>query len=964
MKALKQLIRRRNLRSSSSAHGIPSTLPSSVSSIPSGRNAPASNADLSNPVLSQSMASEPESSSPHYLGLLKSGLILLLNRVESILDGTAFKIPISVVNTVVDLASRVSNNNDRFRVLFQEITHQLDIVNAVLPKTSTAEGRDRIFQFSQSLKIELDILETIAGRSTVNQLIESDEDISTIEATMRRIDGGLRAFHLDITMSIERKIDTANIDAALRILYSASASDATHDAADGDTHPPCHPNTRMETLERLRKWSQDDNSSQILWMHGPAGTGKSAIAQSFCEELQTWNCLAGSFFFRRGHPSRGNATKLWPTIAYQLALLLPGFKTALGLRLTTDPSLLDKSIAVQLQRLVIDSYAEASSSRSLVIVVDGLDECEGETRQQDILRSIGGSVDSQPLLRVLIVSRPEAHIKDIFCEPPLQPCEQLNILGSMEDVCVYLVDEFKRIRKTHSMMATTSYAWPEDHLIQHLVTKSSGHFIYAATVIRFVEDKDFDPVERLAIVAQLPSNYDDLSPFAELDQLYLQILNMAPHRSKLSRILSVIAAGFTSGMNVDNTGELLGLKPPEILLTLRRLHSLISIEDRPLDWATGPMVPSRDTPTEKIISVYHASFLDFLHDSSRSQSFCFTDLNRQNLAVDMLTCLATPSEHDDTEPSSFFPLQLIQHLPFLSTTKLTPQVANLLHSMSFEWIDSFHILRQETQDLRRWLEQQQAPAHLLDRWDNYCSMAALQKNCSFATQGRLPMPHAASKPLNTKITLNYIRSVTSSQQIRVIQLYFLACLPLTPSSWRSSCLAGTRVILGLSWKEIQSIIAGLPSAPADWEPEADQEEYGWKEAFIRSVSHPTRMRILHPDPTLESTALWCLNNMGRRPRIWRWFPPAWSCILRSCPPSSDLLHVLRAVQGEISSFILAELEVQELSPASNRWHDILQWLQTFSEPPLDMIEHVRSHLPVDYVGDDNIWLLWKEFTGW
>ncbi|KAK7014035.1 hypothetical protein R3P38DRAFT_1456832 [Favolaschia claudopus] len=900
MKTLKQLIRRRKPRiQSSSVHGTPSTL---VSSIPQGSNAPESSVDSSSPVLVQSRISKPESPIPNYLRTLRSALILLLNRVESILDGTAFKIPVSVVNTVVDLASRVSNNNDRFRALFAELTHQLDIVNTVLPQTSTAEGRDRISQFSQSLKIELNILETIADRSTVNQILESDEDIRTIEATARRIDERLKAFHLDITMSIERKIDAANIDAALRILYSASAPDATHDAADGDTHPPCHPNTRMEILEHLTKWSQDASSPQILWMHGPAGTGKSAIAQSFCEELQARNCLAGSFFFRRGHPSRGNATKLWPTIAYQLALLFPGFKSALGLRLTTDPSLLDKSIPAQFQRLVLDSYAEASSSCSLVMVLDGLDECESETRQQDILQSIAGSLNSRPLLRILIVSRPEAHIKEMFGEPPLQLCGQLSVPGSMEDVRIYLVDEFKRIRKTHSAMATTSSVWPEDHLMQQLVAKSSGHFIYAATVIRFVEDKDFDPGERLAIVTQLQSPDDDFSPFAELDQLYLQILNMAPHRSRLSRILSVIAADFTTSMIVGNMGQLLGLKPGEILLTLRRLHSLINIvEDRRPDWATGPL-SSRDTRTEKIISVYHASFLDFLHDPGRSQSFGFTDSNRQNLTVDMLTCLTHSSDHDDTEPSSFFPLQLIQYLPFLSTTQLTPQVANLLYCMSYEWIDSF-FPRHEPQNLRLWLEQQQAPAHLLKKWDNFCLVAELEQNCSSAIHlsGTLP----SSKPLNTKITLNYIRSVTSSQQIKVIQLYSLSCLPLDPYFVRRFSLSGTRAILGLGWEEFESIVASLPSAPADWEGDTSS----WKYAFIQSVSHPTRMRILHPDPTLESTAKWFLNGIGRRPRIWRWLPPAWSCILRSCPPSSDLLRVVRAVQDDIISLsIIEELE--------------------------------------------------------
>ncbi|KAJ7884798.1 hypothetical protein B0H14DRAFT_2339043, partial [Mycena olivaceomarginata] len=57
-----------------------------------------------------------------------------------------------------------------------------------------------------------------------------------------------------------------------------------------------------------------------LWLHGPAGSGESAIAQSFCQNLEAGDRLGASFFFKRGHPSRGSATKLFSTIAYQLAL--------------------------------------------------------------------------------------------------------------------------------------------------------------------------------------------------------------------------------------------------------------------------------------------------------------------------------------------------------------------------------------------------------------------------------------------------------------------------------------------------------------------------------------------------------------------------------------------------------------------------------------------------------------------
>ncbi|KAK6974907.1 NACHT domain-containing protein [Favolaschia claudopus] len=367
-------------------------------------------------------------------------------------------------------------------------------------------------------------------------------------------------------------------------------------------------------------------------MHGPAGTGKSAIAQSLCEELQAQNSLAGSFFFKRGHPSRGNAAKLWPTIAYQLALICPSFKAAIALRLTSDPAVVDKSLPAQLQRLLIEPYhdADALNDRSLIIVIDGLDECEDEARQQEILRSLAKF--SRPTLRILIVSRPEVHIKQLFSEAALSSCARLTVQGSLEDVEVYLTDEFKRIRETHSAMASISCPWPEDHLIRHIIDKSSGHFVYAATVIRFVEDNDFDPVERLVLVTRHQTqeqNPNSLSPFSALDELYLQILSMVPYRPQLSRVLSVIAAEFTGRLSVAQIGQLLALKPTDIFLTIRRLHSLIEIADH------------------QHISVYHASFLDFLRDSSRSRNFHFSDIDRQHLATDTLEALSQNSSNRD-----------------------------------------------------------------------------------------------------------------------------------------------------------------------------------------------------------------------------------------------------------------------------------------------------------------------------
>ncbi|KAK6974935.1 hypothetical protein R3P38DRAFT_2667794 [Favolaschia claudopus] len=483
------------------------------------------------------------------------------------------------------------------------------------------------------LVTELVDLDSFSTRSTLKKILESDEDKQVVETAIRRIDSRIKSFHLEITMSIENKMDNSSIDAALRILYNASATEAIHDAAESFTRPPCHPNTRLEILNDLTTWSQDisDSTSQILWMHGPAGTGKSAIAQSFCEQVRDQSSLGASFFFKRGHSSRGNATKLWPTIAYQLALIYPSFKAAIALRLTTNPALVDKLLPDQLQRLVIEPYhdIDTSDGRNLVMVIDGLDECEDETRQQELLRCLP-NLASLSMLRILIVSRPEDHIKRVFGEAALS-CLHLSVPASYGDVKVYLTDEFKRIREDHGVVAS----WPEEDLIWHITQKSSGHFIYAATVIRFVEDKYCDPVDQLAIVTDLqPSEQDSnfVSPFPALDELYLQILRKVPVQLPLSRVISVIAARVNSNLSIAQIGQLLGLKPEKISLTTKRLHSLIR-------WIFDG--------GEQYMSVYHASFLDFLCDCNRSRNFHFSDIDRQNLATDTLEALSQNSSHID-----------------------------------------------------------------------------------------------------------------------------------------------------------------------------------------------------------------------------------------------------------------------------------------------------------------------------
>ncbi|KAJ7098944.1 hypothetical protein C8R44DRAFT_528577, partial [Mycena epipterygia] len=94
---------------------------------------------------------------------------------------------------------------------------------------------------------------------------------------------------------------------------------ALHDSVECFPEPACHPGTRTAVLDELMSWSVNtDTGSALLWLHGSAGAGKSAIAQMFAGECQKQGRLGASFFFRHGHQKRGTWRGLITTIAYQL----------------------------------------------------------------------------------------------------------------------------------------------------------------------------------------------------------------------------------------------------------------------------------------------------------------------------------------------------------------------------------------------------------------------------------------------------------------------------------------------------------------------------------------------------------------------------------------------------------------------------------------------------------------------
>ena len=60
----------------------------------------------------------------------------------------------------------------------------------------------------------------------------------------------------------------------------------------------CHPHTRNAVIEEIMAWIEDSNpAASMMIMHGPAGSEKSALAQSIAERCKLrWEFLIAPFF--------------------------------------------------------------------------------------------------------------------------------------------------------------------------------------------------------------------------------------------------------------------------------------------------------------------------------------------------------------------------------------------------------------------------------------------------------------------------------------------------------------------------------------------------------------------------------------------------------------------------------------------------------------------------------------------
>ncbi|TEB28936.1 hypothetical protein FA13DRAFT_681566 [Coprinellus micaceus] len=410
-----------------------------------------------------------------------------------------------------------------------------------------------------------------------------------------------------------------------------------------DSH--CLPGTRNSLRSKILSWAQDPQSDQvILWLCGSVGSGKSAVAQAVAEELDRRRRLAASFFFFRGSGERSRFTRFPITLANQIASAMPEAAKYVWEALA---KLSGWSVRKQMEELVYGpiqrAFADSPKEGPVIIVIDGLDECEDRDEVEEFIDHLLEYFDERSPLnfRLIISSRIEEHIQSRLETQAVQIENLANhLLG--DDILTFLTVTFSRAAR-QSRVIRAYGKWPTDMELKTLLEHISGSFIFASTLLKYIlgpSDSDgLTPMERLPLAL-------DMNP--GLDGLYTDTLKRCCTFPHFTDIISAIGLAFDP-MSIATLSWFLGIPSFRVLNVLVNLQAIIH-------------VPGDDHHTP--ITLFHSSLRDFLVTESRSGPFFISPVHHERFAFRWLEAVP-PSEAPNWRRllSSVFPGRLFDVTP-------------------------------------------------------------------------------------------------------------------------------------------------------------------------------------------------------------------------------------------------------------------------------------------------------------
>lgn len=387
--------------------------------------------------------------------------------------------------------------------------------------------------------------------------------------------------------------------------------------APGSGYKPekeCLEGTRIDIINEISTWIHEPRSlTQVFWLNGLAGTGKSSIAHTVGKQFAEQGRLGSFFCFDISSKPAHGPQHLFSTMSLNLAGFDKNWGAALWNVIKDDRSLRTTD-SVQRQ---FDEFLQkpANSLRvvgPVVIIIDALDEC-GDAMSRGALLLLLAKASAFPAnFKVVITSRPDKDIVEAFQECSHIYCKDMDAIDEKKtngDIFTYFQTKL-------SHQKSLDEKWPDQAWCHQLMKNAEGLFQWASTACLFINDPLEDPVSQLEMLLISTKSQG-------LDVLYHQILTKAiPMESKKTQLKVILGTLLVAkeSLNVSVVSRLcLDISPTIVKKILQQLGSLFR-------------GVSQDTVA---IEPLHTSVRDFLMNEDQSHSFCINTAHAHKALVNV-----------------------------------------------------------------------------------------------------------------------------------------------------------------------------------------------------------------------------------------------------------------------------------------------------------------------------------------
>ena len=298
-------------------------------------------------------------------------------------------------------------------------------------------------------------------------------------------------------------------------------------------------------------WEQAgvNSNSEILWLNGHPGTGKSVISAFLIDQLKHSGHSCYYYFFKSSDVLKRTLERCLLNIAYQISLAEPTVRDKLRHLHEAQFNLVGAELLLLWQKIFVSNILPIYEQNRLplFLIVDALDEAENSIAIFPLLHTLRHI----PNLRLCVTSRPSSEFS-----------QQLILLENKVKINNHTITQKDNIDDITYLVKTILFSLPlpeevRTHIVDSVIQKAEGNLLWVSLVSKQMLKAGFNQESLLQVLQQVPPG---------MDQMYVDILEkmrIAPPKQKdMARWIILWTLSSFQPLRVSTLQEALEFKPP------------------------------------------------------------------------------------------------------------------------------------------------------------------------------------------------------------------------------------------------------------------------------------------------------------------------------------------------------------------------------------------------------------------